>query len=224
MPMTIETEINNTIATFERNGADGLEKGSLISPRSAGVPFTPASVVQQQKRATVVPPDADVAPFFAEKDLSKTETEFTLSGLCFGKTPGTGLSKKDQIRLLLAIYEATDDGESPAPVADGIISRTERLVIDKQSNCHGARNYFEKIVFANTQSPQKKAASTKSLADLITALKKSSAGNPLSGSPTLDSQDLRDKIRDIRITSGPKDVEPQLFTHITATFMSKLPQ
>ncbi|MBR1175676.1 hypothetical protein JQ617_17090 [Bradyrhizobium sp. KB893862 SZCCT0404] len=224
MPMTIETEINNTIATFERNGADGLEKGSLISPRSAGVPFTPASVVQQQKRATVVPPDADVAPFFAEKDLSKAETETTLNALCFDKNKDIGLPRKDLIRELVAIYEASDDGEGAPPKADGIIDRIERLAINKQLNCNAARNYFERIVFANTQSPKKKESSAKSFTNLITALTKSTAGNPLTGSPALDSKDLRDKVRAVRTASGLNDVAPQLSTHITAALMSKLPQ
>ncbi len=37
MPMTIETEINNTIATFERGGADALKKDGMISAKTVGV-------------------------------------------------------------------------------------------------------------------------------------------------------------------------------------------
>lgn len=94
MPMTIETEINNTIATFERNGADGLEKGSLISPRSAGVPFTPASVVQKPVRPPVAAMPPDIAPFFEEQSLSKEDAQFALNALCLDKNSTSALSKK----------------------------------------------------------------------------------------------------------------------------------
>jgi hypothetical protein len=225
MPMTIETEINNTIATFERNGADGLEKDSLISAQSAGAPFTPASVVQKPVRAPVTPPPDDIAPFFAEKNLSAEDEGFTLGALCIGNNTTTGLPRKDLIKALIAIYEAVPpDSENPSK-RDGIISRSERLVIDKQPDCNGARNYFEKSTYANTVQPDNNGAN---LAESIGLLNRSSAGGPLTGTPALD--DLRKKMSAVRMSLPPMDVPPlpsalsNQATFALITALKKLPK
>ncbi len=223
MPMTIETEINNTIATFERNGADGLQKDSLISAKSAGAPFTPASLVQKPVRAPVTPPPNDIAPFFVEKGLSKEDEEFALNALCFDKNTTSGLPKKDLIQALIAIYEATPD--SPRPTADGIIGKSERLAIIKQPNCNAARNYFEKFTFANTVLQPDNSADN--LAEFIKLLNRSPAGGALTGSPALGDQTLRDKIRMVRTALGQLEVPSALSSQVTPaliTALKKLPK
>ena len=218
MPMTIETEINNTIATFERNGADGLEKDSLISAESAGVPFTPATVVHIPDRAPVILPPEEVSQFFAEKKLSNAEAEFTLRGLCIDKNLGIGLPKKDLIKALVAIYKGTRDSEI-APTVDGVISRHDRLVINKQPDCGAARNYFEKFTFENVVQSKNNAANFAAFTDL---LKRSAAGGDLEGTPSLNSQALRDKIRAVRTSLALNDVPPPLLSQVTSELISVL--
>ncbi|WP_155256431.1 hypothetical protein [Mesorhizobium loti] len=222
MPMTIETEINNTIATFERNGADGLEKDSLISAQSAGVPFTPASKPQKPIRAPVASPPPVVVQFFAEKTLSQEEADFTLGGLCIENNKGTELPQRDLIKALIAIYRATPG--SPSTTSGDTISRNDRLAINKQSNCGAARNYFEKFTYANTAQPGNNAFNLAAFTDL---LKRSQAGRDLSGSPALDSQVLRDKIRAARVELSLTDVPSPMSSHVTPaliTALKKLPK
>jgi hypothetical protein len=223
MPMTIETEINNTIATFERNGADGLQKDSLISAQSAGVAFTPASVPHNPERAPVNPPAGEVAQFFAEKNLSRQDTELTLDRLCIGKNTRTGLPTTHLIKALIAIYETTPDSQI-TPTSDGIIRRNDRHVINKQSNCDGARNYFEKFTFENNVQPENNAVNFAAFTDL---LKRSHAGGDLAGTPDLDSQILRDKIRAVRMELSLTDVPSPMSSQVTfalITALKKLPK
>jgi hypothetical protein len=223
MPMTIAANINSTVTVFQQTGS-GAGAGPMAP--TIGAPFTPAGVVQKPPRAPPAPPDVE-APFFAEKNLSKDETEFTLGGLCIDKNQGTGLPKADLIKALIAIYEATPDPDNP-PTPDGIISRNERLVINKQSNCNAAKNYFEKVVFANTQSPAKTEVSAATFANFVTdLLKRSSAGGDLAGTPALASQSLREKIRAVRTNLGLTDVPSPLSTQATpalVTALKKLPK
>lgn len=222
MPMTIETEINNTIATFERNGADGLEKDSLISAQSAGAPFTPASVPRKPNRPPPVSPKPLVAQFFAEKNLSQEEADFTMGGLCIGNNKGTGLPKRDLIKALIAIYRATPG--SPNATSGGTISRNDRLAIDKQPDCGAASNYFEKFTFANNAQPANNAFNFAAFTDL---LKRSDAGGDLAGTPTLDSQILRDKIRSVRMALSLTDVPSPMSSQVTfalITALKKLPK
>jgi hypothetical protein len=222
MPMTISANINSTVTVFQQSGV--MERQPLVSTSTiAGVPFTPASVTQNPPRLPRVPPDADVAPFFAESDnLSRAETEFTLDGLCINNNTGTGLSRKSLIKNLVAIYEATPNPDNP-PTPDGIISRNERLVINKQPNCNAAKNYFEKVTFANTQSTAKTKNSADNLAIFITGLlNHSPAGGELAGTTPLDSQGLRDKIRAVRTDLGLTDVPSQFNDQATAALIEKL--
>jgi hypothetical protein len=218
MPMTIETEINNTIATFERNGAEGLKKDSLISAKSAGVPFTPASVVQKPQRPGPTQPPDYMAPFFAEKGLSKEDEEFALNALCFDKNTTNGLSKKDLIQALIDIYEATRS--SPKPTADSIISKTERLAIITQPNCDAAKNFYEKFTFANTVlQPDNNDAN---LAGFVELLNRSPEGGVLPSTAKLGDQALRDKIRAVRTALGQLEVPSVLSTQATPALEAKL--
>jgi hypothetical protein len=221
MPMTISAGINSTVTVFQQTGMFGR---SFSPTTTIGSPFTPASVVQKPPRAPPVPPDADVAPFFAETNLSKAETEFTLGGLCIDKNSGTGLPRKELIKLLLAIYEATPDSSEDKPTADGIISAKERRAINKQPNCNAAMNYFERFTFANTVQPANNAAN---LADFINLLNRSPAGSALSGTPALNSKNLRDKITAVRTELGQADaplITEATFALITAIKNNKLPK
>jgi hypothetical protein len=219
MPMTIAANINSTVTLFQQTGS----VPGTIMPPTLGSAFTPATVVQKPIRAAVVI-DPEAAPFFAEKDLSKAETDFTLGGLCLNKnTTTTKLTRKDLIQALVKIFETTPpDAENPIK-ADGIISRSERLAINKQPDCDGAMNFFEKLVFANTQSDQKEKNSAAALAGFIDILKQAPGGSALAGSPTLDNPELRKLIRSVRMATGLlSDVPSDMSTQLTATFVNDL--
>lgn len=222
MPMTIETEINNTIATFERNGADGLEKDSLISAKSAGVPFTPASLVQKPGRPTPTPPPDEIAQFFVEKGLSKEDEEFALNALCLDKNTTNALSKKVLIQTLIDIYEATRS--TPKPAADHVISKIERLAIITQPDCGAARNFYEKFTYANTslQDSNGNNLSAGNLADFIKLLNGVPDGGALPVTAKLDDQALRDKIRAVRTALGQLDLVPSAPTQATPALTARL--
>ncbi|TWA95991.1 hypothetical protein [Bradyrhizobium stylosanthis] len=223
MPMTIETEINNTIATFERNGADGLEKGSLISPRSAGVPFTPASLVQKPPRAPVTPVPEEFSQFFDEKVLSKEDAQFALNALCFDKnTVTSALPRKTLALMLVDIYEATRS--TPKPTADHVISKTERLSIITQPDCGDALNFFEKFTFANTtlQDADGNTLNAANLAAFIDLLNLSGPSAAIPNTTKLGSQTLRDKIRAVRTEQGQLDLVPNAPTQATPALIASL--
>lgn len=217
MPMTISAGINSTVTVFQQTG--GMFARSFSPTTTIGSPFTPASVVQKPPRALPVPPDVDVAPFFAETNLSKPDTELTLRGLCIDNNTGTGLTRASLIKALVAIFEATPDSDNPLK-PDGIISGNERRVINKQPNCGAAKNYFEKAVFANTQSLQKTKNSADALANFISDLLNRSPGGDLSGTTPLANQTLRDKISTVRTALGVNDVPSALSNEATAALVN----
>ena len=56
MPMTIETEINNTVATIARSGPDALSrKQPLISAQSVGTPLKASQKITRRQRPTFPP-------------------------------------------------------------------------------------------------------------------------------------------------------------------------
>ena len=83
-PFTIANQINTTV-TLVHNGVMPTPLIDSNVVRSTGPVFTPTSVVQLPSRAPVIPPDADIAPFFVETNLSQAETNFALRGLCFDR-------------------------------------------------------------------------------------------------------------------------------------------
>jgi hypothetical protein len=215
MPMTISAGINSTVTVFQQTSMFGRSFSPTTTIRS---PFTPASVVQKPSRPQIMPPDADVAPFFAETNLSKVETEFTLRGLCFDKNTKAGLPKKELIRRLVAIYEATPDGSNDKPTVDGIISANERRAINKQPDCGAAMNYFEKFTYANTVvQPDNNAFN---LADFVKVLKRSPAASGLDGDIALNSTSLRDKIAAVRAELG--QIDAPLATEITFALITAI--
>jgi hypothetical protein len=211
MPMTISAGINSTVTVFQQTGTFGR---TLTPTTTIGSPFTPASPTQKPPRSTFIPADPDVAPFFSEKNLSQAETEFTLRGLCIDKNKGTGLTRANLIKALVAIFEATPDSDNPLK-PDHIISGNERRTINLQPNCGSAMNYFEKATFANTLSSQATKNSADDLAILISGLLKRSPGGDLSGPDPLANPTLRGKISTVRAALGVNDVPPSLNTQAT---------
>ena len=200
MPMTIAAKINSTVTVFQQTGT-GVGAGPIIP--TIGVQFTPASKVEKPARGSFVPPDPVVAAFFAETNLSKAETEFTLSGLCIEKNAKSGLTKQDLVKRLVAIYEATPDGSDSKPTVDGVISAKERRAINKQTDCGAAMNYFEKFTYANTVVQPDNTAFN--LQDFIKLLKRSPAAVGLDENTPLGSMVLRDKIAAVRAYVGQND-------------------
>ncbi|WP_298886075.1 hypothetical protein [uncultured Bradyrhizobium sp.] len=221
MPMTIETEINNTIATFERNGAEGLQKDSLISPRSAGVPFTPTTVVVKPVRKFEAPPDA-IAQFFTEKGLSKQDEEFALNGLCLDKNTKSGLPQAKLIQMLIDIYEATRS--TPKPTVDHVIDRNERFAIITQPDCGDAMNFFEKFTFANTtvQDVNGGNPSAGNLSAFIDLLNVSGPSAALLNTTKLGAPALRTKIALVRTELGQVDLVASATTQATPALVARL--
>jgi len=217
MPMTIETEINSTVTTFARSGAAALQKDSLISAQTAGVPFKPVSPVQAPTRAVLVP--NPYGSFFQEH-LSKQEAEFVLRALCFDKNNEAGITTPNLIKALVGLYEDYRRAENK-PVANGVITRTERQEIEAQPDCGSAKNFYEKVTFANTLSATARANS----ADAISAfssdvLSRSPAGGAIVPNPSLTS--LREKIRAVRAALQLTDVPSAMGDQITPAFIDAL--
>jgi len=222
MPMTIETEINNTIATFERNGADGLQKDSLISPRSAGVPFTPTTVVVKPGRH-FNPPRAEFDQFFAEKGaLSNEDEQFALNGLCLDKNTKSGLPQTKLIQMLIDIYEATRS--TPKPTVNHVIDKAERLAIISQPDCGDAMNFFEKFTFANTtvQDVNGNNPSAGNLSAFIDLLNVSGPSAALLNTTKLGAPALRTKIALVRAELGQVDLVASATTQATPALVARL--
>ena len=219
-PYTIANQINTTVTLFH-SGAGPSQP--LIDPnvvRSTGPIFTPASVVQAPVRPPVPSLDPNVAQFFIEKNLSPHDANLALDGLCFDKNQSTAITTVDLIKSLVRIYEATPDAVTP-PTVDGKISGAERNVIALQHDCGPAKNYFEKIEYANTLGANQKTASAATLKVFVSGLlSRSPAGGDIPANPSLTN--LRSKIIAVRADLKLSDVLPAMNDQITPELVMAL--
>lgn len=226
MPVTIEAEINNTVVTFARSGGAALDRQEpLVSGRNVSVTATTADQKQAAPiRNPVEPPPPEFAKFFEEKNLSKQEVNLALRALCFDKNKPNKNTKAEIISALVGIYENYRDQDKP-PSPNGQISRREREIIEAQTKCGEARNYYERMTFANTTNAGAIAVSAdgiKSFAEDL--LSRSKAGKPVKPNPTLDA--LREQIKaaraELKMTDVPADMNNQI-TSALITALQKLP-
>jgi hypothetical protein len=217
-PFTIANQINTTVTLAHSNAGPG---SPLIDPSVVHAPiFAPRQPISQPVRAQPIPPDSDIAPFFIETNLSQAETNFALRGLCLDKNQMTGISRADLLKALIRLYEATPDPLTP-PSADLKISRGERQVIDQQPDCGAAKNYYEKTIFANTQSASEKANSAGRVSSLATdLLSRSPAAGDIAANPSLPN--LRGNISAVRKALALNDVPVALSDQVTPELIAAL--
>ena len=216
-PFTIANQINTTVTLAHSNAGPG---SPLIDPSVVhAAVITPRQLISQPVRPPVVRPDADIAPFFIETNLSQAETNFVLRGLCLDKNQVTG-SRADPLKALIRIYEETPDPLTP-PSADLKISRSERQVIEQQPDCGAAKNYYEKTLFANTLSANEKANSAGRVSSLATdLLSRSPAAGALPANPSLAN--LRGNISAVRKTLALTDVPAAMSDQVTPELIAAL--
>jgi hypothetical protein len=190
MPTTIEADINTSITLVQRGNPNDAKNNPVVQM------VTPVTATQKvfAPARTFIPASTDVAKFFDEK-LSQAEADFVLRALCFNNNSSAHISKSDLIAGLVRIYEETPDFQNP-PAANGKISRRERLVIDRQHECGDAKNYFERVTFANTTSKQAISTSAGALKSFADLLNRSAAGGAVNDNDSLSM--LRDKIAAVR--------------------------
>lgn len=114
------------------------------------------------------------------------------------------ISRAELVRALVDIYQTVDQ-VTLHPIKDKI-GRDERFAIEKQSNCGIAKNFLEKLSFANKTSPQRAASSAAALSVFVTQLSLSPAGGDVGPNPSLDNgSNLRKKIQAVRIALKVKE-------------------
>lgn len=210
MPMTIETEINNTLVAYQSGGIDAYKRNPMVTPTTAG-----QTLFRPGRNFTAAP--AEVAQFFDEK-LSAAEADQVLAGLCFDKNTTNDLSKPELITELIKIFEQTRNATN-SPVVDGKISRRERGAIVKQTNCGDARNFYEREAYANTGNPA--ANNAQAIAGLIkNRLNRSPAGGALPENASWE--DIRKKVQAVRAALSLADVPAAMNNQITRDLVNAL--
>ncbi len=208
MPMTIETEINNTIVAYERGGIEALRAEKMITAMSVSQPVTAAQTLIRPIRK--FEPTDEYAQFFEEK-LSKTEAQKVLNGLCLNKNSTPDMTKAEVIASLVAIFEQSRDSDIK-PVPDGKISRRERPFIANQTDCGDAKNFFERKAYANSVTTG--ADNAGALAWFVkNRLVRSPDTEPVPDPITLTN--LRKKIQAARVALKLEDVQAPMNDQIT---------
>jgi len=227
LPESIEGALVETIASSSAivpAPGNVLTSPKLVQKTSpnistAGVPFKPASPVQAPIRAALVPNPYE--QFFREQ-LSKQEAEFALRGLCFDKNNEAGITTSNLIKALVGIYEDYRRAENRpvAPETKGVITRTERQEIEAQPDCGPAKNFYEKVTFANTLSAAARANSADAISAFADLLSRSPADGAIGPNPSLTS--LREKIRAVRAALQLSDVPSAMSDQVTPALIDAL--
>jgi hypothetical protein len=156
MPMTIEMQINTTVAVYEQTGTTGVaikHANPLIDPRTVtkNAPLAPARVAQvpltsgEKVGKPNRPPPTPIAGLsdIVTKDnpqlQSSSELQHLQTALCASKDDGVvGNLTKAQIKMFKLAKHAKD----------GPLDPTEVLDIRNSGPCDSpAKNYYEKIRF-----------------------------------------------------------------------------
>jgi len=193
MPFSIEMGITNTLAVYHRAGPEALVGSDpIINPTPVATPSVTATqrIVQPGRRFVAL--SGELAPFFDEA-LSQTEGERVLNALCLNKNASNGIRKAEIIRTLILIYEKSADLNAEAV---GRIDRQDRETIVKQIDCGPAKNYYERLTFANTTSNQARTISANAVKSLMALLNRSDAGGPID--PNASLANARTKIAAVR--------------------------
>jgi len=142
MPMTIETQINNTVSVFERAGPDALKSEPMISAKTAGAPFQPQQKIVNPNRPKPSPGQtkADYKKIIKNYDPNVhtvSKVERVLSKLCI--PPKTPITPK--VNMAIEVFQQTKKNQ-----ITGLLNDAEFDLLANAAVCkpNGARNYFEK--------------------------------------------------------------------------------
>lgn len=197
MPMTIEMQINTTIAIYEQAGVTGVaikRDNPLIDPRTVtrNAPVVAVPLVSSQKIAEPVRPKpvspvglANIVPSSGNpllvtlSDLEQVQDALCVSADEIGKV-GTAT------RAQILIYEATTYPNPTDARRDGRLTETDVPIIKRTGGCGAnTKNYYEKARFG---------ADSTALSNLVGNLDKYVGGDPL-GTPAGVTEAVRKKIR-----------------------------
>jgi hypothetical protein len=193
-PFTIETDINTTIAVYQQGGRGALDQRPMINAATvAAAPLTAQQTIGRQGRVFTPAPQPFAEIF--EETLSESDASIVQRALCVPQNSPNELGNVTTItKTLVSIYKKS--GSKPKP--PGKISSREREEIVKQPDCRAAKNYYEKITYANTLSSQQRKKSASAEKALIALLNRSPAGGKLDEKLTLASKETRAKIKEVR--------------------------
>ena len=187
MPFSIEMSINNTMTVYHRGGPDALRTEPLLTqaPTIARItgttPLAPRDVVQRPVRNTAAPQtDPKYAEIFDPYIPAKHTNTYVVqlqTALC---VPDSEIKKTGTLTLtkaMIKIYKASERKTGDK------LNDDEATQIREQVGCKpsGGQNYYERKIYDN---PQVSAAA---LQELITGLRKTTAGASLPPTTTLDA-------------------------------------
>jgi len=186
MPFSIEMSINNTMTVYSRGGPEALRTEPLLTQppavarMSAGVPLAPRDVVQRPVRNTAAPKtDPSYAEIFDPYIPTKHTNTYVIqlqTALC---VPDSEIRKTGTLTLtkaMIKVYKASERKRGDK------LNDDEATQIREQVGCKpsGGQNYYERKTY---DDPQVGAGA---LQELITGLRKTTAGASLSPATSLD--------------------------------------
>ena len=223
MPMTIEMQINTTVAIFEQTGSAGLdqkERRPLIDPRTVGgvaLRATQSLTKPIRIAASPLPPDAALL-FISPANITIPFYKNLQAALCVpdSEIGEAGPFTKGGIQIFKASFRGATKGDK--------LDNNEIQEIMGQGKCVLGRglNYFEKRTF---DSPD---LGTAPLMQLVNALNAAQPERPLSCN-IMTIGDARDKIAAVRalpsIKAKLKLSLPSNFSNqVTPDLFSALPR
>ncbi|TCU73448.1 hypothetical protein EDE08_104538 [Bradyrhizobium sp. R2.2-H] len=187
MPFSIEMSINNTMTVYSRGGPDALRTEPLLTQPptvariTAAVPLAPRDFVQRPARNTAAPrTDERYAQIFDPYIPTKHTNTYVVqlqTALC---VPVSEIEKKGTLTLTKAMIKIYKESERKT---GDKLNDDEATQIREQVGCKpsGGQNYYERKIYDN---PQVSAAA---LQELITGLRRTTAGASLPLTTTLDA-------------------------------------
>lgn len=194
MPITIETDINTSVTLVQRD-VGGAVKARPVVSTVAAVPLTALQNLRPPQR----PPQptntfyAVLFDSYSSNTYPKSYVDRILSALCVPSTQEMA-SPGAITKSLIDIYEHAD----PSATVDGKLDSREVANVlvppgpSVPCSKDGARNYFERTTYTDAGK----------IADLVTRLNKSPAGEMLAPNATLS--DARMKIKLVRASLADK--------------------
>lgn len=233
MPMTIEMQINTTVAIFEQVGTDGLQfkqDHPLIDPRTitgrgggggggggggagSGSPLTSGQQVAKPVRPT--PPSLPDLSSIATPDNKLLVTQTDLQNLqdTMCGVPKSERGKVGNFTLAnMHMFKVNQYPRKTNPRRAAKLDQVETVAITGSGPCPSkARNYYEKLSFPDGPVGQEQAQ------QLAKDLNKAEPENPLDVPKISNIDDVRGKIASVRpkldqtkLESYPVDVSSQV--------------
>lgn len=210
MPMTIETQINNIVATFSRGGPDALRTEPLISAATVGVATITNVNAPIPAGPKASPPSPDrKGPI--EGRLPKSAIAGYQEALCVSPANGVmGVQTRGAISEYLKLHHKRDTSAELERETTGLLQD----VVDGVGSCRSRflMNVFEVVKFAEPTDSVRKIKALQT--DLNKALKDGGSQTQLkiNGEFTSDAKltdPTRDAIAEVRKIRRPKDPSVQ---------------